>query len=700
MDRKKVISLSLGVTALCVMGVAFALDRAYPPNLVRYHDISQMVVDRNGQLLRAFLSDDDKWRLPARVGDIDPRYIKLLKAYEDQRYDFHPGVDPLAVLRAIGQWVSEGRVVSGASTLTMQTARLLEPRSRTFSSKLVEMARAVQFEMRYSKDDILAMYLTLAPFGGNVEGVRAASLRYFGKEPKHLTLSQAALLVALPQSPERLRPDRHYMEARFGRDKVLARMEESVKFSQLDLAEARNEALPLQRMRLPFLAPRLSQRLVSASGDAVVRTTLKAHMQKSLEDILALEDMWLEDDASIAAVIVENANRDVIAYAGGSDFWGPAGQIDLAQSPRSPGSTLKPFIYGLAFDDLLIHPETLIEDRPMVFGDYAPQNFDKGFQGTVTIRQALRKSLNVPAVALLDDMGPVRLAATLSHAGTKLSFARQGTAPSIPLALGGVGVTLLDLTQVYAGLANEGEVTPLKITMDQKASQPRRIMGKTAAYYIRDILSGSSMPDGWTQRAGFARRHTVAFKTGTSYGYRDAWAMGYTRDYTVGIWVGRADGAPRPGAFGRNTAAPLLLKVFDILPSDQDPYVPKPANVIDVADRQDLPLRMQHFERRSKKKHVAAITQRSVSAPVIKFPANGVAVALPDEDAHQGLALKAIGGAYPLRWMINGELLSQSTDMLADTYWYPEGPGYADVVVVDAAGRSATAHVQVLDGHE
>ena len=676
-----------------VTGLAAGLDRSYPLNLDRYHDLSTLVVDRDGKIIRAFLSDDDKWRLPVRASHVDPQFRAFLKAYEDKRFDSHMGVDPLAIVRALGQWISNGRVISGASTLTMQTARLLKPRPRTLSSKVIEMARALQLEWHFSKAEILSMYLTLAPYGGNIEGVRAASLAYFQKEPAELKVSQSALLVALPQSPERLRPDRHGSRALLRRNHVLQRITDLGHAPEADLAVSQAEDLPTQRHALPFYAPRLAQRLKSGGNMSHIQTTLKAGLQSDLERLLESESGW-HKDASLAAIIVDNRSRDVLAYLGGTNFWGPAGQVDLARASRSPGSTLKPFVYGLAFDDLLVHPETLIEDRPMVFGDYAPQNFDRNFQGTVTVRQALRYSLNVPAVALLNEVGPVRFASLLNDTGARLHYSRRGVAPSLPLALGGVGISLEDLAMLYVGLANGGEVAPLRIFAAEPERPARRMMSAASAWYLTDILQGTSMPDGWGQRSGFDRRHRVAFKTGTSYGFRDAWSVGYTDQYTVAVWVGRADGTPRPGAFGRNTAAPLLLKVFDLLPAGARKAPKRPDNAIVAADRESLPVNMRRFEPTPVVASHVARTKAISRGPRIRFPGNGIAVAMPKDDV--AIALKATGGDWPLRWIVNGRLLPRETDVLDTTFWQPEGLGFADIVVVDAAGRSARSQIRLI----
>ena len=354
---------AIGVAgSLCL---TLALDAAFPPDLSRYKDGSVTIVDQRGQILRAFLSSDDKWRLPTSVEDVDPDFLDLLKAYEDKRFDHHFGIDPAAILRASVQAIANGRIVSGASTLTMQTARLLEPGPRNLGQKIKQMVRALQLEARYSKDEILNIYLTLAPYGGNLEGVRAASLSYFGKDPTHLTLGQAALLVALPQSPERLRPDRSAERARGGREKVLRRVQARKVIDSARADEALEEDVPRDRLRFPFRAPHVAQMLKhrAAPSERIV-THIDGDLQALIEGMARHESRWFGDGGTMAALVVDNETMGVVALVGSADFWASSGQIDLTRAQRSPGSTLKPFIYAMAFDDLAIHPKTLIEDRP------------------------------------------------------------------------------------------------------------------------------------------------------------------------------------------------------------------------------------------------------------------------------------------------------------------------------------------------
>jgi penicillin-binding protein 1C len=556
-----------------------ALDRIFPIEQSRIEDRSVIVTSANGTLLRAFASRDGRWRLPVKPAEVDRRYIEMLLAWEDKRFNEHVGVDPLAVFRSLYQLSAHARVVSGASTISMQVARLMEPRERTLSAKIVQVARALQLDFHLSKEQILEHYLTLAPYGGNLEGIRAASFAWFGKEPRNLTVGEAALLVCLPQSPERRRPDRFPENTRTARDRVIKTLAARGLLSSRDAQEAMEEPVPTRRLRFPFHAPHLAQNLFAsnAKGDPVISTTIKSDIQIKLEDMARRERAYFDDDANVAAIVVENSSRNIIAYLGGANFWSQAGQIDLAAASRSPGSTLKPFIYGIAFDEFIVHPQTLIDDKPTAFGDYEPRNFDRGFQGTVSISTALQMSLNVPAVALLDRIGPLRFAASLRNAGATLNFPTKGALPSLPIALGGVGITLRDLTMLYTAIPNGGLASTLNLQPRDGAPVTERIFGEASAWYLFEILKEANLPDGWSMGQGIERARQVAFKTGTSYGYRDAWSVGFSKKYTVGIWVGRADGSTRPGHIGRNEAAPILLKTFDLLPPEgRAPLTPPP----------------------------------------------------------------------------------------------------------------------------
>jgi penicillin-binding protein 1C len=684
-----VLFLLLGV----ICGIA-AIDAGNPPDMTRYEQVSPEVVARDGTLLRAFLSSDGFWRMRTAPSDVSPRYLAMLKAYEDKRFDNHFGVDPIAMGRAVLQYAGAGHVVSGGSTLSMQAARLLEPpKHRGIATKLFQMIRAVQLEERYSKDRILSIYLSLAPFGGNLEGVKAASLSYFGKPPNRIDLAEAALLVALPQSPVKQRPDRHAIAAAKGRDKVLTRMAADGVIAAPDAKLAMHEGVPFARQPMPFLAPQLADRLHRRNKSRIrFDTAIDATLQTAVEEMARQEARYQGDGASMAIVVVENGTRNVLAYVGGVDYWGPAGQLDLAQSPRSPGSALKPFIYGMAFDALMLHPQTMMEDSPTAFGDYMPRDFEGSFQGAVTAETALRMSLNVPAVMVLEKVGPLAFTIGLQNAGAHLAFPAGDGAPSLPVALGGLGISPADLTMLYAGIANGGEVRALRIVKDAPPAPTHRIFGPVAAYYLRDILDGVALPEGWAMGEGLKRR-AIGFKTGTSYGFRDAWCAGFSNDYTVGVWVGRADGTPRPGHIGRETGAPILLKVFGLLPADRSLTPDPPRGAILAAGGGDLPAALRVFRR---ERHIEETQAATVAPPpAITYPPNGTVVPLPSQRAaDRTILLKAQGGSEPLTWLVNGALIGSFTRF--DSVPIAPREGVARITVVDAAGRSDTSQVRFI----
>ncbi len=674
------------------IAVLLVLDRQFPPSIARAGQTSGLVLDANHRILRGFTVGPGVWRLPAMMSDIDPLYLRMLLTYEDQRFAAHPGVDLLAAARALGQWLRHGRIVSGASTLTMQAARLLEPHERDFSGKIGEMLRALQLERRYSKAEILSFYLTLAPYGGNLEGIRAASLVWLGKEPSRLTAAEAALLVALPQAPSRVRPDRYPERARAARDKVLARMEQLGVLTAQQVEEARQESLPNQRRTLPFLAPHLADRLRATQPETMIHHTfIVRDLQQTLETLARQQYSTLEAPSSIAILVVANHRRQVLAYVGGSDFHDPrrAGQVDLIRAVRSPGSTLKPLIYGLGFDDLLIHPETLIEDVPTRFGDYSPTNFRHTYAGQLTVREALQQSLNIPAVAVLEQVGPVRVAARLREVGLPLHWNAAYPQPGLPLALGGVGMTLEELTTLYASFAEDGRVMPLRFSPVDPEAPGHSLLSPMACWYLGEILRGSPVPQNVAPPASTAQPRFIAHKTGTSYGFRDAWALGFDADYTVGVWVGRPDGSPSPGHYGRNTAAPLLFRVFDLLPKPVNSPTAPSANALRVVSREQLPERLRYFRTRP--------AVETVNAPTldITFPVAGTTVELPDAD--NGLAelpLAAKGGVRPLRWLVNGQLLAVDP-WRREAFWSPDGEGLARITVLDQAGQAASAEVWI-----
>jgi penicillin-binding protein 1C len=650
---------------------------------------STVVLDRHGQLLRPFATRDGRWRLPVETADVDPRYLAILKAYEDARFDRHSGIDLLALLRAAAQFIGNGRVVSGGSTLTMQVARLLEPRDeRTLPAKFRQIVRALQLEHRFSKDEILRLYLMLAPYGGNLVGMRSASLSYFGREPKRLSLSEAALLVALPQSPETRRPDRFADAALAARNRVLDRARKRDVISAPEAEAARAAPVPAARRSFPMLAAHAAEAAAADRRDRnMLRLTIDARLQASLEQLARERIDRLAPRLSVAILVLDNATGEVRAQVGSPDYWdqGRAGAIDMTLAVRSPGSALKPLIYALAFENGLAHPETLLDDRPSRYGSYQPENFDLAFQGTVTARKALQLSLNVPAVELLNELGPARLLARLRETGIAIALPKEA-APGLAVGLGGLGITVTDLTRLYAGLARGGAMPPLVRYADESSTPaPQlRVVDPVSAWYVFDILRGAPPPDN-------ALAGRIAFKTGTSYGYRDAWAVGYDRHYTIGVWVGRPDGTAVPGLLGRLVAAPMLFDAYGRIGAEPQP-LPMPPFVLQGTTA-TLPPPLRHI-RNDVPKNIAS----TVQAPLrIAFPLEGSRVNLglsqPDEEKGR-LALKASGGVPPLTWIVDGEPVEIGS-LRRETFWQPEGVGFVRLSVIDATGATDSVLVRL-----
>jgi penicillin-binding protein 1C len=659
------------------------------PPLAAVREVSTTIVDRNGKLLRAYAMADGRWRLPvSATTDVDPTYLKLLLAYEDRRFYGHAGVDPLALGRAAFQLVTRGHIVSGGSTITMQLARLMEPRrQRSISAKLRQIVRAVEIERQMSKPQILDLYLAMAPFGGNLEGVRAASIAYFGKEPKRLSLSEAALLVALPQSPENRRLDRYPNAARAARDRVLDRMVEDGVVSDADAALAKAVPVPRLRKPMPILAPHSADNaMLSVKDTPVIALTLDAGLQQALEGLAHDRAIALGANISVAILAVDNASGDVLARVGSPDYFDDrrAGQVDMTRAVRSPGSTLKPFIYGLAFEDGFVHPESLIDDRPIRFGSYAPENFDMTFQGTVPVRKALQMSLNVPAIALLDRVGASRLSSRLKQAGANLELPKD-EAPGLAMGLGGVGITLQDLVQLYSGLARLGNTRPLREIkrLQDEVREPQRLLDQVAAWQVGNVLLGTPPPENGVH-------NRIAFKTGTSYGYRDAWSIGFDGRITIGVWVGRPDGAPAPGIVGRTAAAPILFDAFartGKLPA----ALQRPPKGTLVASNAKLPLPLRRYRPMGE-----LVRTDGERAPHIQFPLNGsrIDVAGADGVSSSAMPVKVAGGVLPITMIVNGVSVGELDGRRQRLIDSP-GPGFARLTVIDAKGAADTVVVRI-----
>lgn len=559
-------SALVGVATLVLL--AGVLDRSFPLRLPAQDTGSTVVVARDGTPLRAFADSDGVWRYPITAKQVSPLYLTALFTYEDRWFYQHPGINPFSLLRGSFTALRHGHITSGGSTLTMQVARIVMPMPHTFAGKLTQIFRALQLEAHLSKAQILDLYLNHAPFGGPIEGVQAASWAYLGKPASQLSHAEAALLAVLPQSPSRLRPDRRPDAARRARDKVLRRMHDEGIWSIQDVRDARIEPVVARSLRAPLDAALLAERLHEMQPKLRrIVTTIDADLQRAVEDRVRDYLSRLPSRTSSAVLVVDNATLETRVYVGTAEFANlqRLGHVDMVRAPRSPGSTLKPFLYGLALDDGLITSQSLLVDAPQDFGGYRPGNFDEKFNGPVSVTEALQRSLNVPAVDVLDRVGSNRFVARLANGGVDLILP-SGAQPNLSVILGGASTRLENLVGAYTAFANGGVAGTPRYTLQQPA-QPRRLLSAGAAWIIRDVLANNPADVEGAPLEGAINRHAaIAWKTGTSYGYRDAWAVGVTDDWTVGVWIGRPDGTPSPGQYGAVTSLPLMFSVADMLP--------------------------------------------------------------------------------------------------------------------------------------
>jgi penicillin-binding protein 1C len=668
--RRVLIGTGAGLAAVAAGVAVLALTAP----LGKLQRSSPVVLDRHGVWLRALPVEDGRWRLRADLDRTDPVFVRRLIALEDSHFWLHPGVDPVAVVRAAALDLKAHRVRSGGSTLTMQLARRLEPEPRTLGAKAVEAARAVGLEARLGKRGVLAAYLTLAPYGGSLEGVRAASLAYFGHEPSTLTDAEQALLIAIPQAPELRRPDRHPQAARRARAQVLRRLVQKGLISAKAAREAAAEPIP-RRAVFPERAWSAAAELAHAasSSQPTVVSTIDAPLQARLEVLAAQTGAGQGQQSSVAIVVVETQTRAVRAIVSSAGRDRPGGWVDATRALRSPGSSLKPFIYAFAFEQGLAAPQTKLADAPVAYAGYEPENFDRTFHGEVTAAQALQNSLNVPAVAMLAKVGPEAFQARLESTGARLVRPKAAlNDPGLALALGGEGVSLRDLAMLYAALGDAGLAKPLVWTeagLRSGKAEARRLVSAEAADQVLSILRESPPPPGRAPPALSIGAPKLAFKTGTSYGFRDAVAAGVGDGWTVLVWTGRPDGGVRPGMTGREAALPLLFQVFDVLEANAP--------------------QAQTLQPRSAPPALTQLDGRG--GPQLLFPPDGASVLVDGYGAKsRGLALAARGDR--LRWYVDGQPLAEAGGQVV---WRPDYPGFYRVSAVDDRGRQAVARVRI-----
>lgn len=565
----------IALISILLLPTFLLLDWFFPLTLPQPSEYTQVVVAEDHTPLRNFPDKKGNWQYPIDSNIVSSNYLTALIAYEDQYFYSHPGVNPIALFRALWQNASNGRVISGGSTLTMQVARIIDPHKRSIPGKSKQIFRALQLEWHLTKQDILTLYLNNAPFGGTIIGVEAASYAYLGKSSQFLSDAEAALLAVLPQAPSRLRPDRHPNRAELARNKVLERLKQFSLWNKERVASAKIEPVYANKLTHHLNAPLLARRLYQ-SKTSKIQTLIDWQLQVTAESIVKDYVSQLPEKTSAAVLIVENKTMATKAYIGSADFTDTKrlGHVDMITAIRSPGSTLKPFAYGLALDTGLIHSSSLLTDAPRLNKHYRPENFSQGFHGPVSAADALKRSLNIPAVQLLEHLSPEQFTAQLQNAGLTL-YLPNLSKPNLSVILGGVGTKLEELVGSYRALAMNGLAAQPRLTADQ-ALQQRYLMSPGAAWIVRQMLTTQN------SRSTLSNYLPLVWKTGTSYGFRDAWAVGVSDHYTIGVWLGRPDGSPMPGYHGRITAVPLLQQIYQLLPY-QKPFIKRPDSVSQMA---------------------------------------------------------------------------------------------------------------------
>ena len=560
--------------------VFLLIDRIFP---FRVPEVSwsKVVYASDSTLLHAFLSKDDKWRIPVRLDEITPGLEKAFIFKEDRLFYYHPGVNPFSVCRAVFNNITKGRRTSGASTITMQVARLLDPAPRTHKVKIREMFRALQLEWHLEKTEILQLYFNLLPYGGNIEGVKAASLYYFAEEPRELSLAQITMLTVIPNNPNTLRPDKNAELLRLKRDFWLNKMEKKSLFAPAVIVDALNEPFSIRRYPLVRKARHFSYRIKNAIADPEIFTTINPSVQHRVEILSSAYVRRLRSFqiGNLAVIVVNNRSMEVEAYLGSAGFDEDAwqGQVDGVKALRSPGSALKPALYAMAFVKGLITPKMVITDVPQNFSGYRPENYDETWRGKVTVDQALAQSLNLPAVDLLEKVGKDIFASGLAKAGFRWIDSNSSKL-GLSMILGGCGTTLEELAALYAAFANKGVWNSLKFIKSSPEVLTDTICSPGAAYMITEILTQLRRPDLPNQYKDAANLPEIAWKTGTSYGRRDGWAVGYNQNYTIGVWTGNFPGNGVPELNGADFAVPLLFSIFNTIQPVRQPgwFVPPP----------------------------------------------------------------------------------------------------------------------------
>lgn len=647
-------------------------DSIYPLNTKRFNDVSTVIYAQN-EPIHIFHSLDEKLRIRTTVEEVDSLYIKTLLEREDKYFFSHPGINPFALTRALYQRIRYGHIISGGSTISMQTARLLEPRPRKFISKLIECFRALQLEWHFSKNEILNIYMTLAPFGGNIEGINAATMAYFQKSAKQLSPSEIALLVALVQSPTRLHPIHYPERAQLARKTLLQFMANKQLIDEDKIEIYTLAALPSNKTKFPREIPHLAWRLKKQyPNDAKIHTTIDRELQRKVEFLLSRYQRSLPPQTNTAIFIVDHKKNKPVVYIASRDFYNENenGFVDYICASRSPGSTLKPFIFGLGFDLGIVKPETYLLDERRRFGAYYPRNFDKTIHGVVKAEEALALSLNIPVVDLLNRIGVVRFLGLLKEAGVTPQLPRSFDSPSLAIALGGLGLSLEQLVTLYGSLARDGKVMALSYLDAEMSSLEHSLFSEHAAKQVTTIL-----------KSDLEGNRRFSLKTGTSYGYRDAWVIGYDQQYVIGIWTGIPDGSPMSPLSARDVVVPLLQKIVTVLPEKQMPSL-QAFSTPTVTLRKLSP-------NISQQKNV------NKTAPTLIFPIDDTVVELERNASHyKAIPLTVTGGKRPYTWLIDGKPLFTGTWKQKE-FWMPEKNGYYTITLIDANGQTDKANIEL-----
>ncbi len=532
-------------------------------------DYSRIVLDRDGVVLHGFLSGDEKWRMYTELDEISPDIRTTFLAKEDNYFYYHPGINPAAIVRAAWNNVTSGRRTSGASTITMQVARMMEPKRRTYVNKAGEMFRALQLEWHLSKDEILQLYLNRVPYGGNIEGIKAASLIYFGRLPNQLSLAQVVTLTVIPNRPNQLTIGRHNDAIRTERDRWINRFRNEGVIDEERSKAALSEPFAYRRLDVPRRAAHLSVRLRRQYPERyIIQSSLDSEIQSKVENMVyaASRRLQYRNIRQASALVIDNKTMQVVAYVGSPDFFNDdeAGQVDGIRAVRSPGSTLKPLIYAIAVDIGVVTPKTIVADVPIHIDGYSPENYDSKYNGAVTIEDALAYSLNIPAVKTLQQIGVPSLVDKLIDADFRQILADRNKL-GLSAALGGCGTRLEELTLLYAAFANRGMFSKANWLQSDSVAVSKRLISEEASYLITESLTRLTRPDLPNSASASLRVPKVAWKTGTSYGRRDAWSIGYNQNFTVGVWAGNFDNEGVPDLSGAEIATPILFDLFNTI---------------------------------------------------------------------------------------------------------------------------------------